>query len=277
MQQCLLNYFIFNDELKSSCDFNPQPLLKVKGVYEVFRVIDGVPLFLNEHIYRYYSSLRLGGYKPDHSREQLIKRLKTLIESNQVKQANIQFQYSKINDSWQFLAWVTSAIYPSSKAYENGVDLLSLNAVRELPHLKSLNLPAREKANKLIAEEGIFEVLLVGDDGTISEGSRSNIFFVKDNKLFTTSLSLILDGITRSNVLSVAKTAGIGVTEKLISFDSINRFEAAFLTSTSMKVLPVRKIDTIRFTPDNQLVKQLMKLYDKQIQIDLNQFSWNKL
>lgn len=277
MGQCLLNYFILDDELKNSCDFSPGLLSDGKGIYEVFRVIDGTPLFLKEHINRYYQSLKLAGYTPNHSRSQLINRLKTLIESNQLKQGNIQFEYSGLEGKERFLAWITPAIYPTINKYKDGVDLLSLTATRELPHLKSLNLPAREKANKVIAKESVFEVLLVGDDGIITEGSRSNIFFVKNNQLHTTQLSLILDGITRSEIISVARKEGIVVNEDLIGFDSINSFEAAFLTSTSMKVLPIQKIDEIQFSPKNQLVNRLKMLYDSRINMNLKNFNWDEL
>jgi branched-chain amino acid aminotransferase len=277
MEQCLLNYFVLNDELKNSCDFNPGILKNGKGIYELFRVIDGTPLFLKEHINRYYKSLELGGYTPNHSRNQLINRLKILIESNRLKQGNIQFEYLQSEDKNVFLAWITTAIYPTDDKYVNGVEMLSLNAIRELPHLKSLNLPAREKANKVIANEGVFEVLLVGDDGIITEGSRSNIFFVKNDQLYTTPLSLILDGITRSEVISVAKKEGVVVNEELIAFESVKRFEAAFLTSTSMKVLPVRKIDEIQFSTKNQIVNRLKMLYNLRITMNLANFNWNEL
>ena len=277
MEQCLMNYYILDDELRNTCDFNTEILKDGKGIYEVFRVINGVPLFLNEHFDRYYQSLELAGLKPNHSRNQLITRLKTLIEINRLKKANIQFQHLQIHSKEVFLAWVAPTIYPTLQDYKNGVDLLSLNAVRDLPQLKSLNLPAREKANKILAEEDIFEVLLIDDDGIITEGSRSNIFFVKNNQLFTSLHSLILEGITRSKVISVAGKAGIEVTEKFIPFNSIGTFDSTFLTSTSMKVLPVKKIDNVLFNTDNQLVNRLKMLFDQLIIEDLNSFNWQKI
>ena len=268
-----MNYYILDDELKSSCDFNPGLLKNGKGIYEVFRVIDGIPLFLSGHINRYYQSLKLGGYSPGQSQTQLINRLKILIETNHLKQGNIQFEHRRLDDKSVFMAWVTPAIYPSAEMYQNGVELLSLNAMRELPQLKSLNLPAREKANKLIAEEDVFEVLLIDDNGIITEGSRSNIFFVRNRQLFTTPLSLILDGITRSKIISLAKLHGFEVIEKFISFSSIANFEAAFLSSTSMKVLPIKSIDNISFETNNELVNNLKRLYDHRIEQDIKSFN----
>ena len=56
MENCLLNHYILNAELRNSCDFNPDLLASGPGIYEVFRVIEGKPLFLDEHIDRFFRS-----------------------------------------------------------------------------------------------------------------------------------------------------------------------------------------------------------------------------
>ena len=129
-------------------------------------------------------------------------------------------------------------------------------------------------ANKLIAENEIFEVLLFDDNGLISEGSRSNIFFVRGNNMFTSNLELVLPGITRSEVISVALQERINLHTTHISLENIGTYDAAFLTSTSMKVLPINMIDDIHFNPKNNLIERLMKLYDKRIEQDLMLFEW---
>jgi len=257
MNSCRMKYFVLDDELQNSCDFNPKIWAGGKGIYEVFRVINGTPLFLKEHIDRYFHSLELGGFQKKPERSQLVNRLKSLIDSNRLKQGNIQFEQVTSDMQIRFIASVIPAIYPTSNDYKNGVELLSLNAVRELPQLKSLNLPAREKANKLISDKGIFEVLFIDDNGILTEGSRSNIFFVSKDELYTTPLSLILDGITRANILKLAEDQNIKVNREFIPFESISRFDAAFLTSTSMKVLPIRKIDGINFNTSTKLVTRI--------------------
>jgi branched-subunit amino acid aminotransferase/4-amino-4-deoxychorismate lyase len=65
METGLLNYFVLNEELKDTCDFNPVILKNGRGIYEVFRVIDGTPLFLEEHIERFYHSVELGNFAFD--------------------------------------------------------------------------------------------------------------------------------------------------------------------------------------------------------------------
>jgi branched-chain amino acid aminotransferase len=275
MEPCLLNHFILNDELKSTCDFNPTLLEQGRGIYEVFRVINGVPLFLDEHLKRFYRSIELGDYSFKLSEKQLKSRFKVLLESNALKVGNVQFHLIEHPDIGNlFMAWVSPHRYPSADEYKNGVDLMSLHAVRNNPHLKSTNLPARLLANKVISEEEVYEVLLVDDNNVITEGSRSNIFFINDSKLVTPALSLVLDGITRSEVIKVALVNKIEMHNTVIPFEDIELFDAAFLTSTSMKVLPVRQLDNHTFHTRHPLILKLQQLYEERIREDLEMFEW---
>jgi branched-chain amino acid aminotransferase len=267
METCLLNYFIVGTELRSTCDFNPNLHKEGRGIYEVFRVINGIPLFLNEHIDRFYNSAVIGGYSININRPQILQMLQRLIEVNHLKNGNIQFQFiERKNVGKHFTAWITPTIYPTKKDYTEGVQIATLNAVRNLPNLKSVNLPTRQKANQFISENEIFEVLLIDDEGLVTEGSRSNIFFVKDNKLITTNLELVLPGITRSKVIEIAFRENIDLHTTLITYQEIEHFEAAFLTSTSMKILPVNQIDNVQFDAGNSLVNRMKLLYDQDIE-----------
>ena len=259
METCLLNYFIVGTELRSTCDFNPNLHKEGRGIYEVSRVINGIPLFLNEHIDRFYNSAEIGNIGLNINRNQLLRMFQSLIEVNHLKNGNIQFQFiERKNSGKHFTAWITPTIYPTEKDYTEGVQIATLNAVRNLPNLKSVNLPTRQKANQFISEKEIFEVLLIDDEGLVTEGSRSNIFFVKDNKLVTTNLELVLPGITRSKVIEIAFRENINLHTTHIPFTELDNFDAAFLTSTSMKILPIKAIDKMEIKPNNALVNQLM-------------------
>jgi branched-chain amino acid aminotransferase len=275
METGLLNYFILNEELKNTCDFNPVILQNGRGIYEVFRVIDGVPLFLEEHVERFYHSVELGNFACDVSFSQLKSRMRTLLESNRLMHGNVQFHLIEHPDAGStFMSWVSPHRYPTHDEFKNGVELLSLHAVRNNPHLKSTNLPARLMANELLDKEEVYEVMLIDDNHVITEGSRSNIFFIKDERIVTPSLSLVLDGITRSKVISIAMENQLDMHTTLIPFDNIDQFDAAFLTSTSMKILPISKVDDHIFATDNPMMLKLMELFEAGIRQNLEQFSW---
>lgn len=276
METCLMKYYILNGELRNGCDFNPGILTSGKGIYEVFRVINGIPLFFKEHLKRFYRSLELVGYKSADSEQNIVLYLKTLVQANGLKTGNVQFQVIRQEDGKQvFIAWITPAIYPTTDQFENGVDVFSYNAIRELPQIKSANLSARVEANRLIEQQDIFEVVLFDDNDVVTEGSRSNIFFTKGNTLYTPSVDLVLPGITRSEVISIVKQQHIDINKEPIYFNAIDEFDAAFLTSTSMKILPIKAIDDVEFNTSNSLIQKLKLLYDETISRDIEEFSWD--
>jgi len=107
-----------------------------------------------------------------------------------------------------------------------------------------------------------FEAILVNEDGTVSEGSRSNIFFVKGNKLVTSPDSAVLLGVTRNKVAEVCESNGIEVEKRIIKIDELESFDGAFITGTSNDVLPIKSIDKIVYnSADNDTVKKASELY----------------
>ena len=275
MESCLLNYFILNKELKSTCDFNPFLLKQGNGVYEIVRIIDQKPLFLEDHIVRFFQSLELAELQSDLSSKQIRSRLKALIEINQLKNGNIRFQHLVHPQNGNlFFAWITPTFYPSENDIMTGVKLLSTIAEREKPNAKRDNLPVRTKANQLIQQNDVFEVLLVNKEGFVTEGSRSNVFFVEGEKILTPPLSAVLPGVTRSKIISLAKENGIVVDERPIIFSEINDFDAVFISGTSIKVLPINQIDEFDFSPKNLLIAKVRQLYEEWVVRYLNGFSW---
>jgi branched-chain amino acid aminotransferase len=275
MEHCLLNYFILNDELRDTCDFNSAILTEGPGIYEVIRIIEGKPIFLDEHLDRFFNSAMHENFTMDYQIHDLRKRIQLLIEQNKMTFGNIRFQFivhPHLGDL--FIAWAISFFYPSQKEIKEGVTINTVKATRENPHSKRTNLPVRTLAESLIEKQHIAEVLMINTNGLITEGSRSNIFFVKDKKLYTPHSKLVLKGVTRDKIIELAIQNGIPTVEEKIRIDQIDQFEACFLSSTSKNVLPVKQIDEIQFQVNNRIVSEIMQLYNNLVKQYLNHFSW---
>jgi len=275
METALLNYFVLDTQLLSSCDLNPHILEKGAGIYEVLRVEQGTPVFLQEHIDRFYSSAALE-HIPINLTEKFIRQaVKMLIGQNQMKQGNIKFVFHRDgDDSQRFMAWVMPFFYPSNQHYDKGVAVGSMQGERENPNAKKVMYSLRKQADALMKNKGFWEVVYVNSRGYLTEGSRSNIFFVRGSHVFTPELSLVLPGITRAKVLQLAGKRGIPIEEVRIKLSESEKFDACFLTGTSPKILPVLQLDTKTFDVQNKLMRTLMEDYNELMAEDVRRFSW---
>lgn len=253
------NFFVYNEEIRPVKDFIPGE--NEGGIYEVLRVVRGIPLFLKDHLERFYHSAELAGKTILFSENQINDYLKTLIEKNEVSEGNILIS-CKINLKVFFI----KHSYPTAEMYKNGVSCGILKAERENPNAKVFQTTVRQRADQMLAENGFYEVLLADHLDNITEGSRSNVFFVHGNELVTSPDCKVLLGITRQKTIEIAERLDIPVTEREVNHAELHDFDAAFITGTSPKILPIFKIDGFDFNPHYEIVRLLMKNYDDLIE-----------
>ncbi|MDO9340988.1 MAG: aminotransferase class IV [Bacteroidales bacterium] len=111
--------------------------------------------------------------------------------------------------------------------------------------IKSVALLANILSFQEAHEKGFNECIFVRN-GMITEGSRSNIFFVIDGTLYTHPESEhILSGVTRKNILRIAKEAGITAKEEPLPEKKLGIIHEAFITNTSAEVTPVIAINKL--------------------------------
>ncbi len=94
-----------------------------------------------------------------------------------------------------------------------------------------------------VTKMGYDEAVLLDTEGYVSEGSGENIFIIKNNKIKTTPLTSILNGITRDSIIVLAQERGFQLTEERFTRDEIYTADEAFFTGTAAEVTPIREID----------------------------------
>jgi len=248
-------YFILNGKLIPNDQFKPAE--NEGGIYEVIRIINGKPLFLEEHLARFNRSAEIAGRKIRYSETEISNFLQELIHENNTPNGNVLVS-CKVN----LKAFFIKHSYPSDLQYQSGVECGLLHAERENPNAKVFQTTVRERANQMIADKGYYEVLLVDHNENITEGSRSNAFFVKGDQLFTSPSEKVLLGVTRQKVIQCAREMGIDVIELEIPVTRLAGYAALFITGTSPNILPVSSIDSFSFDVKNQLLRDLMKQFD---------------
>jgi branched-chain amino acid aminotransferase len=266
MHECTGRYFYQNFTCKDITLFNPDLLLSGNILYEVLRVQEGTGLFLEDHIARLYESIRISGLTFEFEPQQIKVLINSLISSNHQLTGNIKIvvtsQYFNLSE---ITAYYTPHFYPSATMYKNGVDTSFFKATRITPNLKMLRTDFRETLIKFIHSKKIYEAILVTENDQVTEGSKSNLFFISQNKIFTPPENIVLKGITRGKIIYICKQLNYSVIEEPIYKNSLNDFEAVFLTGTSPKVLPIRTIDQYKFTAEHKIIKSISLVYDEMI------------
>ena len=102
--------------------------------------------------------------------------------------------------------------------------------------------------------KGFTDSLMLDHEGNIAEATGANIFFKnKNGELHTPIPDSFLDGITRREVIKIAKAKGISVVERKIKPEEMKEFVGCFLTGTAAEVTPVSKISDYDFEVCNTI------------------------
>lgn len=234
-----------------------------KIIYEVLRVIDGKPIFLEDHFKRMENSFKLIERKFELTYDEISNRISDLIKQEKKLEGNIKITY-EINKRELKIFFIEHS-YPSKEMYENGVKTILYFGERENPNAKIINDSFREKVNKEIKEHDAYEAILVDSNGYITEGSRSNIFMVKEDKLITSPVKAVLPGITRGEIIALAEKLKIEVEEMEYKYLDLDKLDGMFISGTSPKVLPINQVNDIYFDVSNSIIKKLMQEYDNEI------------
>lgn len=269
--ECFNKFFIENDKIKGIDLFEESFLKEGKSLYEVIRIIDGAPLFLKSHLERFYNSAKLEGLNLWLDEEEIKEKINRLIEINKVSIGNIKlvFNFNKRKNN-NFLCYFLKHNYPEDVEYKRGVKTILYHGERENPNAKVINMDFRKIVGEKIKEEKAYEAILVDRNGYITEGSKSNIFMIKDGKVITAPIEKVLPGITRQNIIDVCKNLNLKVEEEKVHYKDIGKLEGLFISGTSPKVLPIISVDEIEFkSSENKLILSIMGGYNKAIEEDV--------
>lgn len=239
-------------------------------IYEVVRFVDGKPLFLHDHLNRLIGSARKAEYRiPD------IRKLKEGLRLFSVRIAltegnvKILLCYDRETSAFSLYIYQVQHRYPTGEAYQKGVVVATEPLERSEPNVKKWNPEMRERTEALKHEKDIYEILMIDRQGYITEGSKSNIFMMKNQSIVTPPDEVVLPGITRKKVIEICKGLQIPLRFENIPYQNLTSFNNVFLTGTSPKILPVRKIDSYAFGVSSALMSDLMKAYEQLITTEL--------
>lgn len=228
------------------------------GIFETLRSYNGYIFKCDEHIERLFQSAKSIdleiGKEPSFLKSAIYKTLK----KNKLKDAYIRLSVSrgegkigldpKLCKKPKVVIITNKFKNHPEKFYKEGVSIITVNIRKTIsgvsPQIKSTNFLGGVLAKILSKNGNYFESLLLNLSGYITEGTVSNIFLVKNNCLLTPPVYCgILGGITRGTILEIAKEIQISTQEELLTLHDIYCADEAFLTNTSVEIMPVVSVD----------------------------------
>lgn len=249
-----------------SAHFDASFLSSPHYIYEVFRVIDGVPLFVEDHLERLKQTCELSEHCPGFSLGDIHEQVKLLLKYNSLQTGNVKIALFSKEGKQQLLVYITGHQYPTREQFLEGVPVALFRGIRHNPNAKIMDVKLRNATNVMKEEKEVYETLLVDTEGCITEGSRSNVFFIRDGRLITPPVKDVLPGITRKHIIEVCCDLGLEVAEESVPARSVVIMEAAFISGTSRKVLPVNKIDELDFPSDHPMTRKIQEAFNKRVQ-----------
>jgi branched-chain amino acid aminotransferase len=276
MNECYGKKFILNGELNPSDNFDNSLVYEGDSIYEVIRMIKGSPVFFHDHMERLESSMRIRQKATLAKMTDLRRDIINLVKSEKRKDINLKIVFNYNHDSTNYLVYFVEPIYPSEEQYKKGVKGILFYAERKDPESKVINHKLRSSIYHKLILEGGYEALLVNEENQITEGSRSNIFFLKGDTLTTAPDDKILNGITRKYILDICHDNNIKVKFICVPVESIQDYDAVFMTGTSPMVLQFYCVGDIYFNVRMALIENLRKLYIQKAEESITRFKSDK-
>ena len=250
-------------------------------VFEGARIYKGKIFKLKEHTKRLFFSSKILGFKLPYTEKAINRVCEQIIKKQNIKNGYlrpfawrgsemmaISAQNTTIHVA--IATWEMTTYFDKRKKF-NGIKLQTSKWMRP----QSNTAPTQAKAaglymictlSKHIAEEkGFDDSLMLDFNGYVAESTGANIFFVKNNKLYTPVADCFLNGITRQTVIQLAKKNNIKVIEKRILPKELLKADEIFLTGTAVEITPVSQIDNKKFKV-GEITQKLVSLFSNLIE-----------
>ena len=246
-------------------------------VFEGIRIYDGKIFKFDEHMERLYKSADILDMKIPFKIQIIKNIIYELVQKQKVKDGYIRPVVWRGSEKMAISAidakthiavatWEWPSYFSPDKIMQ-GIRLTKANWVKPSPNSAPVNSKAAGlymicSLSKHEAErKGFDDALMMDYRGYIAEATGANIFFIKNNNLYTPTPDCFLNGITRQTVIEIAKKLKIGVHEGKYELSFLKNCEEVFLTGTAVEITPVISIDEHKFKV-GKLTKKLIEEFN---------------
>jgi branched-subunit amino acid aminotransferase/4-amino-4-deoxychorismate lyase len=239
-------------------------LFYAEGVFETFRWKGAAPVFLERHLDRMKQGSEFLSI-PFSGGDDVKTALKNAIRSSNLADAYVKICLLSSGSTRFYERAVKSHVLVVVRSYDPPnehmrahIASFKRNSSSPLLRVKSLNYLENVLARREAQDCGCDETIFLNERGEIAEGSSANIFWARDNVLYTPAVDCgILPGITREALISLTPEIGLNVVEGGFGLNEILSSDGAFLTNSLIGIVALTDVDEIDLKPDEELFVKL--------------------
>lgn len=233
------------------------------AIFDFIRVAQHTPLFLQQHIDRFFQSARDMRLTVPVSREELTHLVHEIIRKNELGNSGIRIVLTggistdgiRLGTPELFIVNEKIQIPPDAMRTD-GYQLISYPYRRHFPQVKTTDYTMEIWLRPMV-EDHLANDVLYHHHGIISECPRCNFFVVTASGNLVTPDTNVLKGVTRNIIIDIAKEIGILVEVRDLQLHEIPSVREAFVSSTTKRIIPVSRMDDV-FLPVNGPVTSLL-------------------
>ena len=251
------------------------------AVWEGLRVYPQGIVCLDKHLTRLQQSAKTLAFTEIPSKTEIKKAIKLTLDANAMDDnTHIRLTLSRgekitsgmdprLNQSGSCLI-VLAEWKPLVYDNNSGITVLSTSQRRNAPQFLDSKIHHNNLLNNIIAKiqanvAGKDAGLMLDDRGFVAELNGSNVFMIKQGKLYTPFAHACLPGITRNTVMQLCHDHGIQLIEADLSLSEFINAEGVFATGTMGELTPIVEIDGREISRDSQLMNQVLKLFKNNV------------
>ena len=235
------------------------------GVWSGIRLHQGKLLFLTEHLQRLYDDAKAISLKIHVNKKELTKYLIQTVKKNKMLSdvhirliisrgiKSTPYQDPSFTISKPTIVIIPEYKKPDEKLYKKGLILKTVKTIRGPKNVQDPVLNTLSKLNCILAcieakKNNADEALMHDINGNIATNNSTHFFFIKDNKVYTSTGNYCVKGITRKNVIDICKSNKIRIYQKNFKLKDVMKADEAFVTGTFANIIPVKKINNKKFS-----------------------------
>ncbi|NEU04936.1 MULTISPECIES: aminotransferase class IV [Clostridium] len=226
-----------------------------RGCFETILVKDK-PVLLKEHIKRLNDSLKI--LKID--KTITVNEVMDKIEALKIRDKALKIMVSREN-----VIYNSREIAYKESDYSKGFNITMSNVKRnensDLTYIKSLNYLENIIEKEKAKNKGFDEVIFLNTENYIAEGAVSNVFFIKNDIIYTPSIECgILPGIIRGFLVDNIENIGYKIVKGRFTKDELLNCDGAFITNSLMGIMKINSLDNIKIN-ENHMVDKIRSYY----------------